>query len=104
MLNITVTDAAANRLREIAPQGLIRLNIGKTGCSGHSYKLDRVENADESDDVVALDGVSLAIPKSVSWMLIGTTIDYEETDFSAEFVFINPNEKGRCGCGESFSV
>lgn len=103
-LNITVTEAARERLRAIVSDGAVRLSVGKTGCSGHSYTLERIDAVDESDDVVALDGVTLAVPKTVSWMLIGTVIDYEETDLASEFTFTNPNEKGRCGCGESFSV
>lgn len=103
-LNITVTERAKARLKDIAPDGLVRLSIRQTGCSGHSYKLELIAAIDESDDVVDLGEMKLAIAKLSSWMLIGTTIDYEETDFSSEFIFINPNEKGRCGCGESFTV
>ena len=103
-LNITVTDTAKARLHEIAPDGLVRLSIRQTGCSGHSYRLDIIAAIDESNDVVDLGDMKLTIAKLSSWMLIGTTIDYQETDFSSEFIFINPNEKGRCGCGESFTV
>lgn len=103
-LNITVTEAAQKRMDDIARDKVLRLDIKTTGCSGNSYILEKADEPQSSDDVVELGTVRLAIPKTKSWMLIGMTIDYEETDFSQEFVFSNPNEKGRCGCGESFAV
>ncbi len=104
LLNITVSDNALSRMKEIAGEKVLRLDIGATGCSGNSYKLSQVDTADSGDDVIDFDGVKFAIPKTKSWMLIGTHIDYEESDLASEFTFQNPNEKGRCGCGESFTL
>ncbi len=103
-LNISFTDNAITRMKELLPDGgVLRLDIKATGCSGNSYEMVKTLSPEAGDDIiVAAPGVSLAIPKAKSWMLIGTKIDYEESDFASEFVFINPNEKGRCGCGESF--
>lgn len=85
----------------------MRLSIKSTGCSGNSYKMDYI-GADEdlgADDCITDQGVEIYVPKIHSWMLIGTTIDYVTDGLgNARFDFINPNETGRCGCGESFHV
>lgn len=103
-LNITITDAAKSRMEELAGAGVLRLDIKATGCSGHSYVMANADAPDAADDVIEAGATKLSIPKMKSWMLIGMTIDYVEDDFSQEFVFTNPNEKGRCGCGESFTL
>jgi len=83
----------------------VRLTIASTGCSGHSYKMEHVlEEAGDQDDKFEPDGAALYIPKIHSWMLFGTEIDFEEDALKSGFVFTNPNEAGRCGCGESFTV
>ncbi len=104
LLNITISDNALSRMKEIAGAQPLRLDIGSTGCSGNSYNLSKIEATDDSDDVIEFDNVKFAIPKMKSWMLIGTHIDYKESDLASEFTFENPNEKGRCGCGESFTL
>ena len=80
----------------------LRLEITNTGCSGHAYEMRHVR----SDEDVSGDDQfgKLFVPKIHSWMLFGITIDYVETDMESGFTFENPNESGRCGCGESFSV
>jgi len=83
----------------------VRLTVATTGCSGNSYKMEHVlEETLEMDDKFEKDGATLYVPKMHSWMLFGTEIDYEEGDLKSGFVFSNPNEAGRCGCGESFTV
>lgn len=83
----------------------LRLTVASTGCSGNSYQMEHVFEEDlEKDDKFEENGAILYIPKMHSWMLFGTEIDYEEGDLSSGFVFTNPNEAGRCGCGESFTV
>lgn len=83
----------------------LRLTVKATGCSGNSYQMEHVMAEDlEKDDKFEKDGAVLYIPKMHSWMLFGTEIDYEEGDLSSGFIFTNPNESGRCGCGESFTV
>lgn len=109
---ITITKNAASQLQKLlskAPDGTqgIRLNIKPTGCSGNSYVMDYVKpDADLSqDEPFEAHGATLYIPKIHSWMLFGMVIDYASDDLgNAKFDFINPNEAGRCGCGESFHV
>lgn len=83
----------------------LRLTIKSTGCSGHSYNMDyAMSETLDADDKIEKDGAVLYIPKINSWMLFGMEIGYE-SDFMGEgFTFKNPNETGRCGCGESFSI
>ena len=112
MMNIVITDKAAGQLQSLlasAPDEAkgLRLSIKSTGCSGNSYKMEYLKPTDDesTDDVIDAGGVRLNIPKMYSWMLIGMTIDYVSDDLgNSRFEFINPNETGRCGCGESFHV
>lgn len=112
MLNIQITDTAAQQMRTLmekapADSKSLRLSIKATGCSGNSYKMEYVDkDEDESaDDIVQSGDVCLHIPKTVSWMLIGMKIDYVTDNLgNSKFEFINPNEAGRCGCGESFQI
>ena len=109
---ITITEKAANQIEALmgkAPDGAkgVRLSIKTTGCSGNSYKMDYIKADDDgaNDDVFEEHGITLNIPKMYSWMLIGTTVDYIVDELgNSRFDFINPNESGRCGCGESFNV
>lgn len=104
LLNLTITDAAIARMEALAGCGFLRLDVKSTGCSGYSYALSRAEAQLPGDDAIPAGTMVLLIDKKNSWMMIGMTIDYQETDFAQEFVFSNPNEKGRCGCGESFAI
>jgi iron-sulfur cluster assembly protein len=106
---ITITDSAADMIAEktALKDGAIglRLTIKSTGCSGHSYKMEHAMEEDlNKDDKFTHNEAVLYIPKTDSWMLLGMTIDYQVTDMKEGFEFINPNETGRCGCGESFQV
>lgn len=109
---ITITEAAAAqilRLLDKAPEGTqgVRLNIKPTGCSGNSYAMDYIKAGEPlaGDEKFESHGAALYIPKIHSWMLFGMVIDYVSDDLgNAKFDFINPNESGRCGCGESFQV
>jgi len=106
---VDLTPAAVARARELlarhgADSAGLRLGVKTTGCSGMSYKLDFVTEIDAADTVIEKDGVKLVVdPKAVVYVL-GTEIDWVEDKLGAMFVFKNPNEKARCGCGESFSV
>ena len=109
-MQIEITDNAAAQIKSLlgkAPddtQGL-RLSVGATGCSGNSYKMEYAQKGTENDDLIESNGANIYIPKIYSWMLIGTTIDYITDELgNARFDFANPNETGRCGCGESFQV
>ena len=103
-----LSDAAAQRLRALYAQGeqgkLLRIAVKTKGCSGMSYDLSWVDAAGPGDEVVADKGLTVLVDRKATLFLIGTVMDYEVKQMSAGFTFTNPNEKGRCGCGESFHV
>ncbi|MFM2149272.1 MAG: hypothetical protein RLZZ187_1578 [Pseudomonadota bacterium] len=103
-----LSDAAAERLRALYAQGeqgkLLRIAVKTKGCSGMSYDLSWVDAAGPGDEVVADKGLTVLVDRKATLFLIGTVMDYEVKQMSAGFTFTNPNEKGRCGCGESFHV
>ena len=106
---MSVTPAAAERARALVagrgkPTAGIRIGVRSKGCSGMSYTLEFADRQEPMDEVVESDGVRLLIDPKASLFLIGTVMDYEEEKLKSGFVFRNPNEKGRCGCGESFHV
>ena len=105
---MTLTDAAADRLRGLYEGGqqgqLLRIGVGTKGCSGLSYDMSWVAAAGPGDEVVTDRGLTVLVDRRASLFLIGTVMDYEVKVLSAGFTFVNPNEKGRCGCGESFHV
>ena len=105
---LSLSEAAAARLRELyvgAHAGeRLRIALSTKGCSGMSYEMSFVSTAPEGDELVTDKGVSVLVDRKATLFLIGTTMDYEKTALASGFVFINPNEKGRCGCGESFHV
>ena len=82
----------------------IRIGVRSKGCSGMSYTLEFADKQEPMDEVVESGGIRLLIDPKASLFLIGTEMDYEEEKLKSGFVFKNPNEKGRCGCGESFHV
>jgi iron-sulfur cluster assembly protein len=106
---MSVTPAAAERVKALIdkrgkPTAGIRIGVRSKGCSGMSYTLEYAEQQEPMDEVVETEGVKLLIDPKASLFLIGTVMDFEEDKLKAGFVFRNPNEKGRCGCGESFHV
>ena len=106
---ITLTDRAASKVKEIAEtenllgQGL-RLRVIGGGCSGFSYDLYFEEKAADMDETFECNGINLFVDPLSAQYLEGTEIDYVETLAGAGFKFSNPNVKGTCGCGSSFSV
>ena len=86
------------------PTAGIRIGVRSKGCSGMSYTLEFADKQEPMDEVVDTQGIKLLIDPKASLFLIGTEMDYEEEKLKSGFVFKNPNEKGRCGCGESFHV
>ncbi|MGF1562606.1 MAG: HesB/IscA family protein [Geminicoccaceae bacterium] len=106
---VKVTEAAASRMRALmASQGAeaegIKLGITTKGCSGMAYTLDFARELSGNEEVVDEQGVRLFIDPSAVMYVIGTEVDFVEDKLGSMFVFRNPNEKARCGCGESFSV
>jgi len=105
---MALTDAAAERLRSLYARGeqgkLLRISVNTKGCSGLAYTMDWVEAPGPGDEVVTDKELTVLVDRKASLFLIGTTMDYEQKALSSGFTFINPNEKGRCGCGESFHV
>ncbi len=103
-----LTDTAAERLRRLYDAGeqgkLLRIGVRTKGCSGMSYDMSWTEAPGPGDEVVADKGVTVLVDRKASLFLIGTVMDYETKALTAGFTFTNPNEKGRCGCGESFHV
>ena len=105
---MALTEAAAERLRALYAKGgtgmTLRIGVNTKGCSGLSYQMSWVEAPGPGDEVVTDKGVTLLVDRKASLFLIGTVMDYEVKDLASGFTFTNPNEKGRCGCGESFHV
>ena len=103
-----LTDAAADRLRALYESGqqgrLLRISVGTKGCSGLSYEMNWVDEPAPTDEQVSDKGVTVLIDRKATLFLIGTVMDYKMETFTSGFTFENPNEKGRCGCGESFHV
>lgn len=103
-----LTDEAADRLRALYGTGdggkLLRIGVNTKGCSGMSYEMDWVDEKAPTDEAVSDKGVTVLIDRKATLFLIGTVMDYKVDKFTSGFTFENPNEKGRCGCGESFHV
>ena len=105
---MTLTDTAAERLRQLYAKGQegmkLRIGVKTKGCSGMSYDMSWVEAPAPTDEIVTDKGLTVLVDRKASLFLIGTVMDYEVKDLTSGFTFTNPNEKGRCGCGESFHV
>lgn len=103
-----MTERAAKRLKQLyegANKGqIMRIGVNARGCSGMSYDMSFVESASPGDESVIDRGLHLLVDRKATLFLIGTVMDYEVKDLESGFTFTNPNEKGRCGCGESFHV
>lgn len=106
---VTISDAALVRVQALLakrdkPSAGIKVSIRTRGCSGLSYTIEYADEISKFDEVVEREGVKVLIDPKAVMFLIGTEMDYVEEKFKSGFVFRNPNEKGRCGCGESFHV
>lgn len=106
---VIVTEGASNRIAAIlkdAPADAVgvRLSTPRRGCSGLAYDLAYITQPKPGDERIDTPGGTLFIDGGSLMYLIGSTMDWREDDFSAGFVFNNPNAKGSCGCGESFTV
>ncbi len=106
---LTVTDEAARRIQALLtrrgkPSAGIRVGVRSRGCSGLTYTLEYADEKGKFDEVVEDKGVTILIDPKATMFIIGTEMDYVEDKLQSGFTFRNPNEKGRCGCGESFHV
>ncbi len=106
---VTLTDAAADRVKEIMaraekPYAGLRVGVKNGGCAGSEYIIEYAETADPLDEVVEDHGVTILIEPKAVLFLIGAEIDYEVSRLSSKFVFRNPNETDACGCGESVTI
>ncbi len=109
MQPITITEAAAERVKALLaqrgkPSAGVRIGVRTKGCSGMSYTLEFADEKNAFDEVVESHGVTVMIDPKASMFIFGTEMDYLDEKLQSGFVFRNPNEKGRCGCGESFHV
>jgi len=106
---LTITDAAAIRVQALLdkrgkPSAGIRIGVRSKGCSGLSYTLEFADERTPYDEIVEHNGVTVLIDPKATMFILGTEMDFVEDKMQSGFVFRNPNEKGRCGCGESFHV
>jgi len=106
---MSLTDAAAERVKALLakrgkPAVGVRVGIRTKGCSGLSYTIEYADEKNKFDEVVEQKGVTVLIDPKAVMFLIGTQMDYVEEKLKSGFTFVNPNEKARCGCGESFHV
>lgn len=106
---VNLTPSAEQRVADLmakAPEGAVgvKLSTPRRGCSGLAYSVDYVTEAGAFDERIETPGGLFFIDAASVLYLIGSTMDWVEDDFTAGFVFNNPNAKGSCGCGESFTV
>ena len=106
---LTLTDAAANRVRDIIanasrPIAGVRVGVKNGGCAGMSYTMEYAAEAAKFDEVVEDKGVKLLIDPKAVLFLLGTEMDFKVDKLSSTFVFNNPNQTSACGCGESVQL
>ena len=106
---IKLSDNAAIRIKEIMTNAEkdalgVRVSVKSGGCAGMSYVMEYLKEVNPSDEVIEDKGVKVFIDPAAVMYLLGTEMDYKKEEFSSSFVFNNPNETERCGCGESFKI
>ena len=106
---LTLSEAAVTRVKNLMsrsdkPVLGLRVGVSTMGCNGHSYKIEYAEDERPLEEVVEQDGIKIFIDPLAMMYVFGSKMDYVEDKMQSGFVFENPNETGRCGCGESFSV
>ena len=106
---IKLSENAANRIKEIMLSAEkksigVRVGVKSGGCAGMSYVMEYAKEINPNDELIEDKGVKVFIDSSAIMYLLGTEMDYKKEKFSSSFVFNNPNETERCGCGESFKV
>ena len=106
---ISLSNNAANRIKEIMSNAEkdsigVRIGVKSGGCAGMSYVMEYTSEINPNDEVIEDKGVKVFIESAAVMYLLGTKMDYKKEEFSSSFVFNNPNETERCGCGESFKI
>ena len=106
---IKLSDNAASRIKEIMSKADnsaigVRVGVKSGGCAGMSYVMEYAKEVKKNEEVIEDKGVKVFIDPNAIIYLLGTEMDYKKEEFSSQFVFKNPNETERCGCGESFKT
>ena len=106
---ISLSENAANRIKEIISTSKqesigVRVGVKSGGCAGMSYVMEYASEINPNDELIEEKGVKVFIDPAATMYLLGTVMDYKKEKFSSSFVFNNPNETERCGCGESFKI
>ena len=110
---LTITESAASRIKELIQMKEnanqifgVRIGVRRRGCNGYSYVMSYAEQKEvgKLDELVEDRDVRVIVESKALMFLVGTEMDYIDNEIKTEFVFNNPNEKGKCGCGESFTV
>ena len=106
---ISLSNNAANRIKEIMSNAEkdsigVRIGVKSGGCAGMSYVMEYTREVNPNDEIIEDKGVKVFVDSGAIMYLLGTEMDYKKEEFSSSFVFKNPNETERCGCGESFKV
>ena len=106
---IKLSDNAANRIKEIMSSAEkdalgVRVSVKTGGCAGMSYVMEYSKKSEPNDEIIEDKGVKLFVDPGAIMYLLGTEMDFKKEEFSSSFVFKNPNETERCGCGESFKI
>ena len=106
---IKLSDKAALRIKEIMANSEknslgVRVSVKSGGCAGMSYVMEYAKKKNPNDEIIEDKGVIVFVDSAAVMYLLGTEMDYKKDEFSSSFVFNNPNETERCGCGESFKI
>ncbi len=108
---IEITQRAATRIKELTAGKDnvvgVRLGVKRRGCNGYSYTMNYAKMEDinpKKNEIVKDKDVTVLVDTKAVFFIVGTVMDYQETELASEFTFVNPNIKGECGCGESFNV
>ena len=106
---IKLSDSAATRIKEIMSSAQkdsigVRVGVKTGGCAGMSYVMEYAKDSNPNDEVIEDKGVKVFVDAGAVMYLLGTEMDYKKEELSSSFVFKNPNETERCGCGESFKI
>ena len=106
---ITLSDNAADRIKEIMANAEdnsigVRIGVKSGGCAGMTYVMEYTKEVNPNDELIEDKGVKVFIDSAAVMYLLGTEMDFKKEEFTSQFVFNNPNETERCGCGESFKI